>query len=73
MLNSELLGSCIESSGLKKQFIAKKLGLTPYGLQKKINGITEFKASEIFKLCDILNIQEGNKRDSIFFAHEGDL
>lgn len=44
MVNYEKLNAAVKNSGLKKSFIAENLGLTPYGLAKKLTGETEFKA-----------------------------
>lgn len=68
MTNTELLEKAIDKSGFKKKFIAQKIGLTPYGLAKKINNITEFNASEIHRLCELLNINSLKEREKIFFA-----
>ena len=46
----------IKESGYKREFIAKKLGLTTYGLAKKINGESEFKCSEAKNMIDVLNM-----------------
>lgn len=67
MTDTSLLRKAISESGLKFSFIAEQLGLSRFGLMKKIDGDNEFKASEIAKLCDILNI-DNKKRDRIFFA-----
>lgn len=72
MTDTEALRSVIHESGLKYKSIAQALGLTPYGLQKKIDNITEFKASEIALLADILSLSE-KQRDAIFFASKCDL
>lgn len=46
MTNTLELEIAITRSGLTKQKIAKKLGITTMGLYKKINNLSEFKASE---------------------------
>ncbi len=71
MTNTELLNKAIEESGMKINFIAEKIGLSYFGLSKKINNITEFKASEIAKISDILKLPK-EKRDEIFFADKSD-
>lgn len=68
MTDTELLTSKIDESGLKRSFIAEKLGLSPYGLSKKINNENEFKGSEIKLLCQILNIKSLKEKEAIFFA-----
>lgn len=60
----------IAENGLKQGFIAEKLGITSYGFAKKLNNETEFKASEIKILCDLLNITSLKEKESIFFANE---
>lgn len=72
MTNIILLNNKIKASGLKKKFIAEKLGLTYQGLQLKTKGLTELTSSEIAKLCDILNITSLKEKENIFFAKEVD-
>lgn len=65
MTDSKELSEVIEKSGLKIIHIASVLGLSREGLCKKINNQTEFKASEIVRLQEILNISN-EKRMKIF-------
>ena len=65
MTDTEKLERAIKAAGLTKRFIAKKLGISEMALYKKINNVTEFKASEIAALCELLSIE--NKIE-IFFA-----
>lgn len=71
MTNTTLLRQKIDESGYKLQFLAEKCGLTYYGLMKKVNNETEFKASEIKVLKELLKLtnEEANK---IFFAQKVD-
>ena len=68
MTNTALLEKRIAASGFKKSYIAKALGLSPYGLTLKIRNSNEFKASEIVKLCDLLNITDPEEKSAIFFS-----
>lgn len=68
MTNTQLLKDIIDKSGLKYGFIAKELGLSRYGLKKKIENESSFKAEEIQKLCIILRIDSYDEREKIFFA-----
>lgn len=68
MTNTALLEKKIEESGFRREFIAKKLGLSAYGLAKKIKNETEFKASEIKGMCEILSITDSAEKELIFFA-----
>ena len=54
-------------AGVTKHQVAKELGLSDMGLYKKINNITEFKASEIIKIQQMLNIEN---IEPIFFANQ---
>lgn len=67
MTDSELLRAAIRSSGYKMSYLAEKLGITPQGLYKKIGNQSEFKASEILILTQILGLSH-RERESIFFA-----
>lgn len=70
MVNTHLLNLKIEESGLKKDFIAKKLGITRAGLYKKATNGSEFTSNEVAKICDLLSITKLTEKESIFFAKE---
>lgn len=73
MTNTELLEEAIKDSGLKKSYIAKAIGLkSAFGLAKKIKNESEFKASEIDSLCELLKIESLERRNEIFFAKKVD-
>lgn len=67
MTDTKKLKERIQNKGLKYGYVASYLGITPYGLRKKIENDTEFKASEIKKLYELLDISE-KERTKIFFA-----
>lgn len=67
MTNTSLLEGYIEKSGYKRSYIAKALGITRAGLFLKCTNQNEFKASEIEKMCQLLNIDTAD-RMRIFFA-----
>lgn len=70
MINLELLEQKIKDSGLKKDFIAKKCGLSRSGFYKKINNQNDFTVKEINILCEVLSINKLTEKESIFFAKE---
>ena len=72
MTNSEMLRDIIDKSGYRVHFIAKTTGICYQAFLNKINNVTEFKASEISALCDLLKIQ-GIDKEKIFFAASVDL
>ncbi len=68
MTNSSMLKEKIQDSGLIKAWILRQLGIKSYAtLRAKINNKSNFTASEIDKLCEILNINR-SQREAIFFA-----
>lgn len=69
--DTELLRKKIQDSGLKLRFVAEKIGITYYGLLKKMNNETEFKASEIQVLHALLRLSE-EERNAIFFGRHVD-
>jgi len=60
------LKDAIKNSGMSVTYIANILGITRGALYKKLDNITEFKASEIVLLKKILNLSD-KERDDIFF------
>lgn len=73
MTNTQMLLDCIEASGLKRNYIARMLGITTYSLAQKIHNIREFKASEIYTICQVLGITSPDTVEDIFFANCVDL
>lgn len=53
---------------ISKGAIADALGISRMSLTRKINNVTEFKASEISLLKTILRLDD-QERDKIFFAN----
>lgn len=64
--NLQLLDDYIVKSGLRIGFIAEKLGVTRQAFNYKRRGISRFKASEAYVLCDLLNIT-GEDKSKIFW------
>lgn len=70
MTNTELLNQLIQERGLKKVFLAEKAGMSPVTLHNCITGKTEFKASQISVLCEILGIKDLALKEAVFFAED---
>jgi hypothetical protein len=68
MTNTIELEVAIVRSGVTKEAIAKALKLSNAGLYNKLKGLTEFKASEISTLQQLLNLTD-MQRDLIFFSN----
>ena len=73
MTNEFILRNKIKEKGLKLKFVAEELGLSPYGLARKIKNENDFTSTEILKLCDLLDIKSLREKDTIFFAKNVDL
>jgi hypothetical protein len=71
MTNKELLEKAIKAKGVKKAFLAEKIGLSPAGFCNCLNNRAEFKASQINTLCEILGIESLAEKEAIFFADLG--
>lgn len=68
MTNTEELRKRIDESGYKICYIAKTLGLTANGFARKLRNESDFKITEVAKLCDVLGISDIEERDRIFFG-----
>lgn len=68
MTNTELLRKKIGESGLKLNYIAGQLGITPRALDMKIKNETEFKPSEIKKFSELLGIETAEEQKLIFLS-----
>ena len=71
MTNVELLKAKIDDSGLKRNFIAKQLGISPQGFHLKVTGKNEFTSGQIQKLCELLRITSLKETKAIFFCDKG--
>lgn len=63
MTNSEWLEAQIKNSGLKKQFISEKLGMSLNSLNNKLSGRTAFTVNEAIKLKLLIGIDETQFND----------
>lgn len=68
MVNSDLLEKKIDSSGIKKAYIAQQLGISPQAFSKKRHNNIPFRASEVYVLCDLLRIYDETEKMKIFLA-----
>ena len=72
MTDTNKLCAHIRARGLKKSYIAKVLGISRAALSMKLGNRSEFKASEIDTLCELLNINDGAELKAVFFARRVD-
>ena len=69
MTGMKLLRKKIDESGYRMRFIADKLGISYQGFLNKLQGNSEFKASEIQILSDLLHLTS-EERTKIFFTFD---
>ncbi len=71
MIDSKKLEERIQQSGLKKGYLAECLGVSRGTFTALLNNKSEFKASQIRTLCDLLGIHDDATLRAIFFAQNG--
>ena len=69
MTDTEKLKQKIKESGYRIAFIAERLGLSYPGFKKKVDNESEFKASEILSLTEMLGLS-AEEQEAIFFVAE---
>lgn len=67
MTATEKIRELISSKGLKLNFVANELGISPYALALKLNNQNEFKSSEISIMCQLLDITDLKQKEVLFF------
>ena len=69
MVNTQELNKLIDESGLKREYIAQRVGISRQALYLKIQGENDFTVREVAILCEILGIKRLLDKDRIFFMH----
>ena len=67
MTNVDELKALIAESGLKKGYIAERLGISRTGYMNKENGKSEFLASEVAEMSKLLSLSSAQVK-SIFLS-----
>jgi len=62
LTNVDMLDKAISSKGIKIGFLCDKLGLSSPSLTRRLQGKTEFKASEIAAMRDVLSLSDKDVR-----------
>lgn len=71
MTNTLKLKVAIVESGMNQEQIAKMCGISPSVFSSKLNGVSEFKASEIKKIAELFDLSV-DRVMQIFFADDVD-
>ena len=66
MVDTQLLESVIEQSGLKKTYLADKLGISIQNFRLKIQNKSDFRSHEVVLLCHELGIKKASDKEKIF-------
>lgn len=72
MTNSNALREIVRSRGLKLGYIAECIGISSYGLQRKIDNLSEFKTSEITAFSEAVGGLNFSEQKRLFFATDVD-
>ena len=67
MFDSRKFSSTVQKSGLKKRYIADRLGISYDTFLKKMAGTVKWKVDEAQEVSKLLRISKA-ERDAIFFA-----
>lgn len=68
MTNTKLLKEKIRQSGLKNGYLAERLGVSRTTFCALLRNESEFKASQIKTLCELLGIKDDETLKAIFFG-----
>ena len=68
MVQTELLNSKIQESGLKKSELCKAMGITYQAFRLKRNNVSAFTSEEVNTLCELLKIKTMAEMKKIFFS-----
>lgn len=71
MTDTNRLKQLISDSGLKMSYICERIGVTYSTLRRKITNESDFTATEISILSQLLDLSEQD-RSAIFFAKKGE-
>lgn len=70
MVNIAELNKVIESSGVKKEYLAKQLGISRQSFSLKVNGKRPLTFDEAEILINELGIKSASDKARIFFANK---
>jgi transcriptional regulator with XRE-family HTH domain len=71
MTNRKLLEDKIKQKGLKKSYLAEQIGVSRATFCALLQNKSEFRASQIRTLCELLDIKDDETMKAIFFAQSG--
>ena len=69
-IDTALLNKAIEDSGKRVGFLVDALGLSRQAFDRKRKGLTSFRLSEVYVLCDLLDIKDEQTKNAIFFPEK---
>lgn len=68
MLNTNLFKAAMLEAGYNQTTLSKAMKWAPNTTSAKINNKSEITLNEAKKLCQLLNIHDGERKTMIFFA-----
>lgn len=67
MVNTQMLEDIIKASGIKKGYLADKLGISVQNFKLKCDNKSDFRTNEVAILCSELGITKLTDKEKIFF------
>lgn len=71
MTNTTLLEEKIKQSGLKKGYLADRIGVSRSTFYAQVRNGVEFRVSQVKILCSLLGIKDPETMQAIFFSPDG--
>lgn len=71
MIKGNLLREKIDACGFKLVYVAKQVGVSYQAFLKKLNNETEFKASEVMILKELLHLTDDEVMEIFFYLKCG--
>lgn len=67
-MKANLLRAEVAASGMTLQELAEKAKITRSAFSAKINGHRSFDVDEIIRICDVLKIEDNQRKAEIFLG-----
>jgi len=68
-MNYKKLQAAVQRSGMKRGFLAEKMGISDQVMSDRISGKSPWKVPEAAAFCEVLGLSK-KERDEIFFGQE---
>ena len=67
---NEIIKAYIEDNGIKRSFVAEKIGMSPELLRRSLEGKRKLQADEFIAICEVLSLDlDFFKRSKLYANH----